>query len=210
MIRRLGRDRSSTSQLGLGQEKAGRDAVREVMLVTAAGHLVPQAVTELMEQFLKPAAKAVFRANSSLAKSAGYTPEDLANFALEKVWRGYSSYKARGSLYSWLKTIIAHVLVDKKRKDNALGGKCVPRPDELPAAQPRFDDDPERVARYHELEARFCEIFAGLPPSDQIILKMKAEGFSQEVIAIALKANSGAISRRINQLRKQLEKDLNR
>lgn len=173
--------------------------VTDIALVVAVGHEHSLAAEKLRER-LGPIAEALLKK----FRNSSVSPQELVEFALARVKEEWDRYDGRGTIARWVWSIISNWLVDEWRQLNVgrppkdIGITSLPPEATIPG--PSQEDPPTRLINKERLE-RFREFLRRQGPMDQVILKMKGEGFAPKVIASVLHVDEGTISRRLKRLR---------
>lgn len=176
--------------------------VTDIALVVAVGHKHSLAIEKLRRRYLEPIAERLLKKFRDTSVSS----QALVEVALARVEEKCEQYDGRGTIARWVRSIISNWLVDEWRQLNAGGPPDdidifrLPPEEIIPG--PSQEDPATRLINKERLE-RFREFLRLQEPMDQVILKMKGEGFAPKVIASVLHVDEGTISRRLKRLRRR-------
>jgi len=155
------------------------------------------------------------RVRRCIALSYGHGPdsEDLAQVALEKVFRRMGSFRGEASFYVWVDRVTINVVRDHFRRrrwlflGDAAGANEAEQLD-------RFEvetDNPERAAGRSEIMKRLSFHFEGIKPSRRLPLVFSLlQGYSVPEIATMLEISFDSAKKRLQRGRRDLMESLQR
>ena len=133
--------------------------------------------------------------------------EELAQETFWRLWDARARYRPGGRFSAWLFQIASRLCIDHFRRVGAR--PQLVNDEDLPPAEARSDDRPDRIVRACETQDAVDEAIANLPENQRIALELiRFEGLTYREAANAMQTTPGAVEQLVHRARKRLRQDL--